>query len=60
MLLARQFSAKQLTIGDDVLNFLAVRLERNFEAVFETVEKIDKLSMQEKRNITIPLVKNIV
>lgn len=60
MLFARQFAAKQLTISDEVLNFLVVRTERNFAAIFDTVEKIDNLSLQEKRNVTIPLIKQIL
>lgn len=59
MLLARQFAAKQLNISDEILNFLAVRLDRNFKTIFEAVEKIDNLSLQQKRNITIPLIKEI-
>ena len=60
MLLARQFSARQIIVDDVVLNFLTARLEHNFTSLIAAVEKIDKLSLQEKRSITIPLVKNVV
>lgn len=60
MLLARQFSARQISVDDGVLNYLTNRLERSFSALVAAVEKIDKLSLQEKRSITIPLVKNVI
>ena len=60
MLLARQFSARQIIVDDVVLNFLTARLQRNFTSLIAAVEKIDRLSMQEKRSITIPLVKNVI
>lgn len=60
MVLARQFDARQLKVSDDVLNYITTRIERSFEAANNAVEKIDKLSLQEKRNITIPLVKNVI
>jgi chromosomal replication initiation ATPase DnaA len=60
MLLARQFAARQIHVDDLVLNFLTARLERNFTSLIAAVEKIDRLSLQEKRSITIPLVKNVI
>jgi len=60
MLLARQFSARQINVDDAVLNFLTARLEHNFTSLIAAVEKIDRLSLQEKRSITIPLVKNVI
>lgn len=60
MLLARQFSARQIVVDDAALNFLTNRLERNFASLVAAVEKIDKLSLQEKRSITIPLIKKII
>lgn len=60
MLLARHFNSRQLKISDDVLNFMATRIDRNFPAIYEAVEKIDNLSLQEKRDITIPLIKKVL
>lgn len=59
-LLAKQFAARQIAVDDNVLNFLAQRLQRSYTKIAEIVTKIDRLSLQEKRNITIPLVKEIL
>ncbi len=59
-LFARNFSARQLKIGDDVISYLSSRVERDFGAAMETVDKIDRLSLEQKRNITVPLVKKIL
>lgn len=59
-LFARNFSARQLKISDDVLSYLSSRIERDFRAANETVELIDRLSLEQKRNITVPLVKQIL
>lgn len=60
LLFARYFAARQLKIGDDVINFLATRVERSFTAALQIVDQLDKLSLEQKRNITIPLVKTIL
>ena len=60
MLFARHFAARQLKVSDEVINYLVTRLDRSFEKALSIIDKIDKLSLQEKRNITIPLVKNVL
>lgn len=60
VLFARLFAARQLKVSDDVINYLVTRVERSFKAAHDAVEKIDKLSLDQKRNITIPLVKNVI
>jgi len=52
-LFARNFSARQLKISDDVITYLSSRVERDFSAALDTVAKIDRLSLEQKRNITI-------
>ncbi|HPF47523.1 MAG TPA: DnaA/Hda family protein, partial [Emcibacteraceae bacterium] len=49
----KQFSDRQITVGDDVVNYLVARTERSFEAVRQMVQKIDDLSRMEKKKITI-------
>lgn len=60
MLFARYFTARQLKVSDDIINYIASRTERSFAAAQEVVARIDKLSLEQKRNITIPLVKQII
>lgn len=59
-LLLKQFSDRQIKINKDVLSFLVLRIERSFLAVKELVEKIDSLSLEQKRNITVPFVKEVL
>ena len=59
-LFARYFAARRLKPGDDVINYLATRIERSFAAALDIVAQIEKLSLEQKRNITIPLVKTIL
>ena len=60
LLFARYFAAKQLKVSAEVLNFLSTRIERSFSVATKVVDEIDKLSLEEKRNITIPLVKKLL
>ena len=57
MVLAKQFSDRQLRVSDEVLQYLTSRIERSFAVVEHSVEVIDQLAIQEKRAFTIPLVK---
>jgi chromosomal replication initiation ATPase DnaA len=60
MLLIKNFSAKQLKIEDKVIDFLANNLSRDFAAVFDVVKLLEFYSLEKKRNITIPLVKEVI
>lgn len=58
--LLKLFMDKQLQVTPEVLQYLVSRLERSFEAASKTVDEIDLLSLAQKRNITIPLVRSIL
>ena len=60
MLFARLFAARQLKVSDEVINYLAARSPRNFEAVKDIVAKIDRLALASKKNISINLIKQIL
>lgn len=57
LVMSKLFADRQLKVGDDVKNYLLLRMERSFKTAEKLVEKIDKLSLQEKKNITIPLAR---
>jgi chromosomal replication initiation ATPase DnaA len=59
-LLVKLFSDRQIRIGADVLNYILPRIERSFEAVRDLVEQADNKAMIEKRNISIPLIRDIL
>lgn len=60
IMLIRHFSARSLKIDISVINYIITRIERNFDAIANIVEVIDKSSLTQKRKITIPFVKNIL
>ena len=52
--LAKQFRDRQITVGDGVITYLVRRMERSFGAIGAIVEILDRLSLVEKRPITVP------
>jgi len=58
--LLKLFSDRQLQVSPELLQYLITRLERSFEAANTIVEKVDRLSLAEKRDVTIPLVRSIL
>lgn len=59
-LLVKLFNDRQIRIGTEVLNYILPRIERSFEAVRDFVEQADNRAMIEKRNIAIPLIREIL
>jgi len=58
-ILLKLFSDRQLQISPDVIQYLITRLERSFKQAVAIVSELDDLSLAEKRNITIPLVRTL-
>jgi chromosomal replication initiation ATPase DnaA len=55
--MAKQFSDRGLEVNDDVLRYVASRIERSFAAAAEMVEKIDRAALAEQRKVTLALVR---
>ena len=49
-----------IPLKDEVLNYIYLRSERSMSKLFAVLEQLDKLSLAEKRKITIPFVKTIM
>jgi chromosomal replication initiation ATPase DnaA len=56
----KQFTDRQLRVEMDVINYLISRIERSFEAVYQTVETLDKQALKERKNITVPFVRKVM
>ena len=56
LLTEKQFIIKNKNIFDFLLN----RVNRTYEDIFNLVYKMDKLSLEQKRQITIPLIKELI
>ena len=55
--LCKMFGDCQVTVEADVIAYLLKHLQRTFEAMSRVVEIANQLSLQQKRPITIPLIK---
>ena len=58
--LVKQFADRQLRIDADVISFMLARMERSFEAARAMVAAIDALALSQRRNITLPLVRQVL
>ena len=57
--LRKQFTDRQMKVDDEVIAYMVPRVERSFVAIQTLVERLDNLTLQEKRKLTIPLVKQL-
>jgi chromosomal replication initiation ATPase DnaA len=56
-LLAKQFADRGLKVGDDVLAYLALRIERSFASATAIIERLDEMALAERRDVTVPLAR---
>lgn len=49
--------ARGLVLADDVGRYLFNRLDRDLRTLFDTLDRLDKASMQAQRKLTIPFIK---
>lgn len=54
------FSDRQLSVSEEVIQYLLMRTERSFVSINNTINTIEKASMESKRNITVPLLKKLL
>ncbi len=58
--LVKLFSDRQLKAEPAIIQFLVARMERSLEAAGRMVAAIDRASLAQRRNITIPLVRSVL
>ncbi|MGO1117153.1 HdaA/DnaA family protein [Rhodovibrionaceae bacterium A322] len=59
-LLVKLFSDRQLAPGRGVVEYLVPRMERSYLAAQRLVEAIDQRSLAEKREVKLPLVRDVL
>jgi chromosomal replication initiation ATPase DnaA len=59
-LLVKLFADRQLAVGEEVMAFLALHLERSFEAAQHAVAALDAAALAERRRITVPLARKVL
>lgn len=58
--LAKLFSDRQVRVAPGVIEYVLPRIERSFSAVQSFVAEIDNLALRNKRQITIPLARQVL
>lgn len=58
--LVKQFADRQLSVDDGVISFMVRHMERSFAAARAAVERIDHLSLAERRRVTVPLARRVL
>jgi len=58
--LVKLFADRQLAIGEEVVTYLALHLERSFAATRDAVAALDTAALAEQRRITVPLVRRVL
>ena len=56
LLLEKQFIIK----NPEIFEYLVKRIERSYQSIYNFVDKLDKVSLEKKRQLTIPLIKEIL
>lgn len=59
-LLVKLFADRQLRVSHDAVRYLATRIERSFAAAREVVAAIDVRALAERRELTVPLLRDVV
>ncbi len=61
MFMTKLFNDKQIIIKNkEIFDYVFNRLNRSYIDIFNFVQKIDNLSLEKKRQLTIPLIKEIL
>lgn len=60
VLVSKMLHDKQIKVNKEILNYIAVRVKRSFVDIKTFVIHLDKLSLSQKRNITIRLIKEVL
>jgi chromosomal replication initiation ATPase DnaA len=58
-IITKYFSDAQITLNASIIKFLVTRIDRSYSEIFKTLKALDKISLSEKRKISIPFVKEV-
>ena len=58
-LLIKQFADKGVLVDLEVINYIIKRIDRSFESIIKMVSRINTLSLEKSKKITIPFLKNV-
>jgi DnaA regulatory inactivator Hda len=58
--MAKQFADRGLEVNEDVLRYVASRVERSFATAAEMVARIDRAALAQQRKVTVALAKEVM
>lgn len=58
--LIKQFADRQLSVAPEVVAYVLKNAERSFDALSRIARRADELSLEKKRAITIPLIRQVL
>jgi chromosomal replication initiation ATPase DnaA len=58
--LEKQFNDLGLRVGADVIAYLVMRIERSFAGAANAVARLDAMALAERRDITVPLARELL
>lgn len=59
-ILSKMFADRQMRVGDAVISYLCLRIERTFAAAEDVVDRLDRNALIRKRPITVPLAREVL
>ena len=61
IIMTKLLHEKQFIIKNpEIFEYLVKRIERSYQSIYNFVDKLDKVSLEKKRQLTIPLIKEIL
>ena len=58
--LVKYFADRQLRVAPEVIAYLLTHMERSFAAAAEMASRLDRVSLRDRRAITVPLARQVV
>ena len=60
-LMVKLFSDKQIIVKNpEIFNYILKRADRSYEQIFFLIDRIDKLLLKKNKQLTIPLIKELI
>ena len=59
-LIIKLFNDRQLLVKPNTVNFLMQRIERSYLGISEIIELIDKVSLSQKKSVSVKLIKTLI
>ena len=59
-LLLKNFSDRQISIEEKLINFIIKRIDRSYSKIFDFIYKIDEMSLKKKKSIDLRIIKDVL